>query len=88
MESEQNIMPLIFFIISVAIGVVILIFMNSLSAEMYVSTEPVIQDMRSTGTVTVCDEETFNDDTLNSNPVETWYSYSEDGWDYANVSSV
>jgi len=36
----------------------------------------------------VSHSESFEDpDTVHTNPSDSWYSYSENGWDYANVSS-
>lgn len=33
-------------------------------------------------------EDTFEDDTIDANPSESWYSYTETGWVYANATDI
>lgn len=80
---QENAAGIVTLIVGVALSVVILIFMGSLSGEMYSATEPTIEGFTDSDTVTVSED--FNDDTLGTDPSESWYSYSEDGWEFANV---
>jgi len=83
MDIQENVSGIVVLIIGVSLGIVIMIFMSSISAEMFAATEPSIEALTGSGTTT--SSENFNDDTIGSNPSESWYTYSESGWDYANV---
>jgi hypothetical protein len=86
-DLQNNIGGIVVLSISVGIAVMIMILMSSLGGEMYVATEPVIQDIGSDSVTSLTYSDTFEDDTVNLNPSDSWYSYSEVGWSYANVSS-
>lgn len=84
---QDNIGGIVVLSISVGVAVMVMILMASLGGEMYVATEPVIQDIGSNSVPSLTYSETFEDDTVNADPTDSWYTYSEVGWSYANVSS-
>jgi len=86
-DISDNIGGIVVLAMSVGIAVMIMILMSSLGGEMYVATEPVIQDIGSNSVSSLTYSDTFEDDTVNLDPSDSWYVYSEVGWSYANVSS-
>ena len=68
--------------------IVVLIFMivGIMALATLSDTQDNLIDQDETTTTITNYVEDFEDDTNNTNPTDTWYTYNESGWDWANAS--
>jgi hypothetical protein len=73
----------------IIMGVVVsLIILGVGVFAVFTVTNVIDDEIPTTTTTTVTNSETFEGDTNESNPSDTWYTYTESGWEWANVTDL
>lgn len=73
----------------IIMGVVVsLIILGVGVFAVFTVTNVIDDEIPETTTTTVTNSETFEGDTNNANPSDSWYIYTEAGWEWANVTNL